>query len=230
MLLAAAWLWTGSGAGGVAARPAWRMPAGGHPVGLCGALTYERAVLWGDPIALHEATSPRHRESTSASIRRDLLESRPAGEAYQTLLEARPYDRPESLPFFPCICSFFQYTVVAVLYSRNQYSRAEPELRRSIVLGGQYLALRPMAYMLLSRIAAQRGDWPAAATAMQEAIKYQDNVEWRIDLAQMQRHAGDRSAANTTLLQTIQAYPGNQRAAALLAQWQAEDRGGSGNK
>jgi hypothetical protein len=35
------------------------------------------------------------------------------------------------------------------MYSREEYDRAEPELRRSLELGGQYLALRPMALMLL---------------------------------------------------------------------------------
>ena len=229
MLLAAAWLWDL----GQRLPAAWRTrPAQGYallaaiPLIAFGALTYERAALWGDPIALHEdgvakaPGNPRVRLNLGVTY----LNLGQQEKAYQTLLEAKTlYDRQESLQAFPRIGAFIQYNLGAVLYTRKEYDRAEPELRRSIDLGGQYLALRPMAYMLLSRIAAQRNDWHAAADNMQEALKYQDTPDWRIDLAQMQRRAGDHNAAVTTLQQTVLAYPGNQRATGLLAQWQKED-------
>ena len=236
MLLAAAWLWD------LMQRlpAAWRArPTAAYaalvaiPLVGCAALTYERAVLWGDPVALHEdgvakaPANPRVRLNLGVTY----LNLSQQEKAYQTLLEAKTlYDRQESLQAFPRIGAFIQYNLGAVLYARKEYDRAEPELRRSIDLGGQYLALRPMAYMLLSRIASQHGDWKTAAADMAEAIKYQDSADWRIDLAQMQRRAGDPAAARSTLQQALVTYPGHQRATALLAQWESEDRRPAGGK
>ena len=52
---------------------------------------------------------------------------------------------------------------------------------------------------------------------MEEAVKYQDNPDWRVDLAQMRRSRRP-AAARATLQETLQAYPGQPRAAQLLAQ------------
>jgi tetratricopeptide (TPR) repeat protein len=234
MLLATAWLWDA-----VQWLPAaWRsrpLPVYAAmvavPLVAFAALTYERATLWGDAIALHEdgvakaPGNPRVRLNLGVTY----LNLGQQQKAYETLHEAKTlYDRGESLQAFPRIGAFIQYNLGAVLYARKDYAQAEPELRRSIELGGQYLALRPMAYMLLSRIAAQRKDWPAAATDMKEAVKYQDNVDWRIDLAQMQRNAGKHDEATATLQQALRVHPDSQRATKLLEQWQAEDHAGGG--
>ena len=70
-----------------------------------------------------------------------------------------------------------------------------------------------MAFMLLSRIAAQRGDWTTAVADMEEAVKYQDNPDWRVDLAQMQLRAGDPTGARASVQHALRLQPGNQRAA-----------------
>jgi hypothetical protein len=79
-----------------------------------------------------------------------------------------------------------------------------------------------MAKMLLSRIHAQRGDWKTAVADLTEALKYQDNPDWRVDLAEMQRQAGDVAGARTTLKRLMIAHPENQRAVALLAKINAQ--------
>jgi len=223
MLLAAAWLWdlvqwlpaTWR------TRPAWTYAAvATAPLALLALLTVWRAQLWGDAIALHEdgvaraPGNPRVRLNLGVTY----LNLGQQERAYETLNEAkRLYDRGESLHAFPRIGAFIQYNLGAVLFARNELERAESELRRSLDLGGHYLALRPMAKMLLSRIAAGKGDWKAAAEDLREALKYQDNPDWRVDLAEMLRHDGQLIAARMTLQQTLKAYPGNQRATALLA-------------
>jgi tetratricopeptide (TPR) repeat protein len=185
-----------------------------------GALTVVRASLWGDAIALHEdgvakaPGNPRVRLNLGVTY----LNLQQQDRAYETLLEAkRLYDRHESMQAFPRIGAFIQYNLGAVLFARGQVDRAEVELKRSLELGGQYLALRPMAKMLLSRVDAQRGDWKAAIADLTEALKYQDNPDWRVDLAEMQRQSGDIATARTTLKWLLVSNPDNQRAIALLA-------------
>jgi tetratricopeptide (TPR) repeat protein len=223
-LLAAAWLWDL-----VRLLPAaWRSRspwAYATAVTLLLALlavpTFTRASLWGDAIALHEdgvakaPGNPRVRLNLGVTY----LNMHQQQQAYATLLEAkRLYDRQESIHAFPRIGAFIQYNLGAVMFARAEFDRAETELERALELGGQYLALRPMAKMLLSRVAAQRGDWKKATEELKEALKYQDNPDWRVDLAEMQRRGGQIPAARATLQQTLRTYPGNQRATALLAQ------------
>ena len=204
---------------------AWKVPSWPYvaivaaPLLALGALTYQRALLWGDPIALHEdgvaraPGNPRVRLNLGVTY----LNLGQQEKAYATLAEAkRLYDRQESLQAFPRIGAFIEYNLGAVLFARQQYDAAEQRLKRSIELGGQYLALRPMAFMLLSRIAAVRNDWKGAAADMQEALKYQDNPDWRVDLAEMLRRSGNVPGARFTLKQVLQSQPDNQRAAALL--------------
>jgi TolA-binding protein len=57
---------------------------------------------------------------------------------------------------------------------------------------------------------------------LSEALKYQDNPDWRVDLAEMQRQSGDVPAARATLQRALKTYPGNQRAAALLTKINAK--------
>ena len=137
--------------------------------------------------------------------------------AYETLLVAKMlYDRQESVNAFTRIGAFIEYNLGAVLFARKEYEKAETALRRSIELGGQYLALRPMAFMLLSRIESQRGNWKAAAANMKEAVKYQDSAEWRFDLAQLQMRAGDAAGARASLQHALRLQPGHPRAKAAL--------------
>jgi tetratricopeptide (TPR) repeat protein len=230
-LLAAAWLHDAC-----AALPAeWRqrgawLPYAGAVALLLVALapaTWQRAALWGDAIALHHdgvakaPDNPRMRLNLGVTM---LNKGDPEG-AYQTLVEAkRLYDRGESVHAFPRIGAFIHYNLGAVLFARKQYDEAEPQLERSLELGGQYLALRPMAKMLLSRASAQRGDWPQAIERLEEALKYQDNPDWRVDLAQLQLRAGKTVGARLVLDATLKQYPGFARARDMLAQMDVEAR------
>jgi len=190
-------------------------------------LTWQRAVLWGDAIALHEdgvrraPGNPRIRLNLGVTY----LNNGDSQRAYETLVEAkRLYDRGESVQAFPRIGAFIHYNLGAVLFARKQFDEAEPQLQRSLELGGQYLALRPMANMLLSRIAVQRQDWDVAVERMQEALKYQDNADWRVDLAQIMVRAGNPIGARLILNAARKDYPGNPRVEALLQRLDAEDQ------
>jgi protein O-mannosyl-transferase len=228
-LLAAGWMWDLVQRLPAAwrSRPAWTYAAVlALPLLALGALTFQRAQLWGDGIALHEdgvakaPGNPRVRLNLAVTY----LNLGQRDKAYETLQTAKTlYDRHESVQAFPRIGAFIQYNLGAVLYARKEFARAETELRRALQLGGQYLAIRPMAYMLLGHIAAKRGDWQAASNDMFEAIKYQDSAEWRIDLAEYLRSAGKGIEAGMMLQQTMEAYPNNQRAAAVAARWKAEE-------
>ncbi|MEO8605878.1 MAG: tetratricopeptide repeat protein, partial [bacterium] len=181
-------------------------------------LTLLRAELWGHPIELHEDGVAKAPENPRVRLNLGVtyLNSGMTDQAADTLQIAKTlYDRGESVQAFERIGAFIHYNLGAVRFTKKQYDAAEPDLRRSLELGGQYLALRPMANMLLSRIAEARGDWPAAATLMQEALKYQDVADWRVDLANMQWKAGDAAAARTTLDKTLVRYPGLARAVEL---------------
>lgn len=224
MLLAAAWLWdlVQRLPARLRQRPAWTY-AGVLSALLAafGVLTYQRAVLWGDAIALHEDGVAKTTENPRVRLNLGVtyLNSGQPDRAYETLLVAKTlYDRGESLNAFTRIGAFIEYNLGAVLFKRQEYDRAATSLKRSLELGGQYLALRPMAFMLLSRIAAQRGQWSEAVADMQEALKYQDNPDWRVDLAQMQLRAGDRAGARTTLEQVLYQQPNHQRARKMLAE------------
>jgi tetratricopeptide (TPR) repeat protein len=224
MLLAAAWLWelVRRLPAAFGQRPVWTY-AGvvALPLAAFGVLTYQRAALWGDAIALHEdgvakaAENPRVRLNLGVTY----LNSGEPERAYETLLVAKMlYDRGESINAFTRIGAFIEYNLGAVLFARRDYARAETSLRRSLELGGQYLALRPMAFMLLSRIAAQREQWTEAIADMREAVKYQDNPDWRVDLAQMQLRAGDAAGARDSVQRALRLQPNNPRAKTLLAE------------
>lgn len=228
-LLAAAWLHDGC-----AALPAeWKrrgvwLPYAGAVAALVAffsPFTWQRAALWGDAIALHRdgvakaPDNPRMRLNLGVTY---LNNGDPEG-AYVTLVEAKQlYDRGESVHAFPRIGAFIHYNLGAVLFARKQYDEAEAQLERSLELGGHYLALRPMAKMLLSRISAQRDDWPQAIERLEEALKYQDNPDWRVDLAQMKVRAGTPIGARMILESTLQQFPGNARARDMLERMDAE--------
>ncbi|MGH7789897.1 MAG: tetratricopeptide repeat protein [Candidatus Binatia bacterium] len=182
-------------------------------------LTFQRASLWGDAIALHEdgaakaPGNPRMRLNLGVTY----LNLGRKEQAYTTLLEAKTlYDQGESVHAFPRIGAFIHYNLGAVQFSRGDIAAAEPQLKRSLELGSQYLALRPMADMLLARIAVQRKDFKTAITYMAEAIEYQENADWRVDLAQMQLADDQHVAALMTLKRTLEFNPDNKRALEML--------------
>jgi Tfp pilus assembly protein PilF len=228
MLLAAAWLHDGC----VRLPIEWRRrPALTYALFVAALIafftpfTWQRAVLWGDAIALHEdgvrraPGNPRMRLNLGVTY----LNTGDAQRAYETLTEAkRLYDRGESVQAFPRIGAFIHYNLGAVLMARKEYDEAEAQLQRSLELGGQYLALRPMANMLLSRIAAQRGDWKGAIARLTEALKYRDEPDWVVDMVQMKLKAGDTLAANMQLNTLLKQHPGLPRAVQLKKQLDAE--------
>lgn len=204
--------------------------AAGALVAFLAPFTWQRATLWGDAIALHEdgvrraPGNPRTRLNLGVTY----LNTGDAERAYQELVEAkRVYDRGESVQCFPRIGAFIHYNLGAVQFSRKQYAEAEPQLQRSIELGGQYLALRPMAYMLLSRISAQRGDWAQAIERMEEALKYRPEPDWQVDLAQMKWKSGNRIGATMMLDAILKQRPGYARAVQMKEKLAAEARSGT---
>ena len=228
MLLAAAWLYDACNR----LPDEWGQRRGltyglliGGLVSVLAPLTWQRAELWGNAIALHEdgvrraPGNPRTRLNLGVTY----LNAGDSQRAYDTLLEAkRIYDRGESVQAFPRIGAFIHYNLGAVMFARKDYDGAATQLERSLELGGQYLALRPMASMLLSRVAGQRGDWKEAVTRMSEALKYREDPDWQVDLAQMKLKAGDRIGANMVIASTLKKYPDLPRALKMKERLAAE--------
>ncbi|MFN8641680.1 MAG: tetratricopeptide repeat protein [Candidatus Binatia bacterium] len=188
-------------------------------------VTWQRATLWGDAIALHQdgvrkaPGNPRTRLNLGVTYLNDGDPDRALAE----LVEAkRVYDQGVSLQAFPRIGAFIHYNLGAVLFARQQFDEAEPQLERSLEIGGQYLALRPMAYMLLSRISAHRGDWTQATERMEEALKYRQETDWRVDLAQMKWKSGNQLGALMTLDAILTEHPGYPRAVQMKAKLAGE--------
>ncbi len=182
-------------------------------------LTWQRAALWGDAVALHldgvakAPGNPRVRLNLGATY----LNAGQSDLAYETLLEARRlYDERRSVHAFPRIGAFITYNLGAVMFARRDFAAAEPELTRSLELGGQYPPLRPLANMLLARIAAARSEWTVAAERMGEAIKYSDNPDWVVDRAQMLIRADNVIGARMVLRDLLTRKPGFARAQAVL--------------
>lgn len=223
-LLAAAFIWDQIHylPAALRARPAWTYAAMvAVPLGAFAALTLYRAELWGNAIALHEdgvmrtPDNPRVRLNLGVTY----LNSGDPDRARDTLQVAKQlYDRGESLNAFTRIGAFIEYNLGAVLFAQKDFEGAERALKRSLELGGQYLALRPMAFMLLSRIDAQRGNYKQSVVSMQEAVKYQDTADWRVDLAQYQLRAGDAAGARSNVDYALRLDPQHKRAKVVLAE------------
>jgi Tfp pilus assembly protein PilF len=183
-------------------------------------LTYARAALWGDAIALHEDGVTK--EPGNPRIRLNLgvtyLNQGDLEKAQMNLQEAkRLYDTGESIHAFRRIGAFIHYNLGAVLYTRQQYDAAVPQLKRALELGGEYLALRPMAYFLLGRIAAQQQDFALAIPRYQEAITHNGNVTgWYVDLALAQINNSQPEEARTTLRRALHRNGPNEQATELL--------------
>ena len=183
-------------------------------------LTYARATLWGDAVALHEDGAAK--EPGNPRIQLNLgvtyLNLGNLDKAEAHLAEAkRLYDKGESIHAFRRIGAFIHYNLGAVQFLRKQFAEAEPPLQRALELGGEYLALRPMAYYLLGRIAVQEGDFRTAIPRYEEAIRHNGNVTgWYVDLALAQVNVGQPNVARKTLRRAISRNGPNQQATDLL--------------
>jgi Tfp pilus assembly protein PilF len=185
-------------------------------------LTYARATLWGDALALHE--DGVRKEPGNPRIRLNLgvtyLNSGTLDQAEIHLKEAkRLYDAGESIHAFRRIGAFIHYNLGAVLFLRRHYDEAVPQLKRALELGGEYLALRPMAYFLLARIAVEQGDYSLAIPRYEEAIKHNGNITgWYVDLALAQVNNGQPDEARNTLRRALHRNGPNEQASRLLKQ------------
>ncbi len=196
------------------------------PLVVLAVLTFERAALWGDAIALHQdgvakaPANPRLRLNLGVTY----LNLGKLAEAEVKLREAeRLYERGESVHAFRRIGAFLHYNLGAVLFLRGKDGEASAELARSLQMGGEYQALRPMAFYLLGQIAARQGEWATAAERLQEAVRFQpERLEWAIELAEAQANSGQVPLARQTLGRVLRRDPKNQPAAQLLRQLQAE--------
>lgn len=234
-LLAATWGWLLVGRVRRGRSRSWPQALGlyaaliGIPLCLFGGLTASRASLWGNELALHldgvakAPGNPRVRLNLGVTyLNRQQLE-----EAEVHLREAkRLYDKGESLQCFQRIGAFIHYNLGAVYFLRGKYNAAIPQLKRALELGGEYLALRPMAYYLLGNIAMNRKNWKIAAGRFQEAIRFRkDQPQWYLLLAQAQLQSGQRKLAQKTLRQARHRFPDNTQLAAFQQQLQAVGKG-----
>jgi tetratricopeptide (TPR) repeat protein len=182
------------------------------PLVLFAALTHTRANLWGDDLALHldavekSPNSPRVRLNLGVIY----LNTQHVAEAHRELFEAkRLYDLGESIHAFPRIGAFIHYNLGAVLYVEKDYELADEQLRRALELGGNFVALRPMAYLIRAHIARNRGDWEHTEAFLTEAVKYnRDHADWFITLAEAKLKQGKLEEARTTLRRVEQLHPG----------------------
>jgi Flp pilus assembly protein TadD len=132
-------------------------------------------------------------------------------EAERELAEAkRLYDLGESIHAFDRIGAFIYYNLGAVQYLRGEIHQAPAQLERSLEMGGQYLALRPMALYILGRIAFANRQWGEAVKRFSEALKYNNfNPGWFVELAGAQLQWGRPGLARMTLEQGLKVHPNN---------------------
>jgi tetratricopeptide (TPR) repeat protein len=172
-----------------------------------------RAALWADPIGLHLDAAAKAPGNPRVRLNLGViyLNAGRASEAERELVEAkRLYDRGESVNGSRRIGAFIHYNLGALLYVRGEFAEATAHLERSLVLGGQYLALRPMALYLLGRIAFAQQRWETAAKRFTEALRYNNrNPDWFVELASAQlRWQPDRpDLARRTLEQGLTYHP-----------------------
>jgi tetratricopeptide (TPR) repeat protein len=181
------------------------------PLAAWSVATYQRAALWADAIGLHRdgvekaPGNPRVRLNLGVTY----LNLHKLPEARRELAEAkRLFDLGQSVHCFRRIGAFIHYNLGAVLYMSNQSDEAVDQLQRSIELGGEFLALRPMAYYLLARIAVQHKDFDAAETRYEEALKYnKDNAGWFVELAGVYLKNKKPLRADNTVREGLRLHP-----------------------
>ena len=181
------------------------------PLIVLAALTNARANLWGDDLALHldavakSPNSPRVRLNLGVVY----LNTQHVADARRELFEAqRLYDLGESIHAFPRIGAFIYYNLGAVLYVEQEFEKADQELKRALEIGGNYLALRPMAYLIRGHIARNRGDWATTERYLEEAVKYnRDHPDWFLVLAEAQLKQDKPRQAQVTLARLESVHP-----------------------
>jgi protein O-mannosyl-transferase len=183
------------------------------PLAVFATVCRARAALWADPIGLHEDAkakapgNPRVRLNLGVTY----LNLGKHAEAERELAEAkRLYDLGVSVHAFDRIGAFIYYNLGAVQYLRGHLDQAPAQLERSLEMGGQYLALRPMALYILARIAFANHDWPTAVKRFREALRYNNfNPGWYIELASAELQWGRPGLARRTLEQGLEVHPAN---------------------
>lgn len=197
-------------------------------------LTHARSSLWGDAVALHE--DGVRKEPGNPRIRLNLgvtyLNQGDLEAAETHLQEAkRLYDSGESIHAFQRIGAFIHYNLGAVLYLRRQYDQAVPQLKRALQLGGEFLALRPMAYYLLARIAVEQKNYALAIPRFEEAIKHNGNITgWYVDMALAQINSEQPDEARKTLRRALHRNGPDEQATKLLAQINAQQGVAAGDR
>lgn len=232
MFFAAGALWSLS-AWALRGRAAWR-PVAAYvavatlPLAGFSTLTHARATLWGDAIALHEDGARKEPGNPRVQLNLGVtyMNKGDLERAETHLKEAkRLYDLGESIHAFRRIGAFIHYNLGAVLFLRHQYDEAVPQLKQALELGGEYLALRPMAYFLLGRIAVEQQNYALAIPRYEEAIRHNGNVtSWYVDLALSQVKLGKVADAQKTLVRALRRNGPNEQASTLLEQLRAKGR------
>jgi len=209
---AVAWATATLGAGSARNRTVGFAAVVAVPLLIFSTVTYARANLWGNDLALHldavkkSPNSPRVRLNLGVIY----LNTQHVADAHRELFEAkRLYDLGESIHAFPRIGAFIHYNLGAVLYVEQDYDLADEQLKRALELGGNFLALRPMAYLIRAHIARNRSDWATTERFLTEAVKYnRDHPDWYITLAEAQLKQGKLQPARATLQQMERLHPG----------------------
>jgi tetratricopeptide (TPR) repeat protein len=190
------------------------------PLAVLAVVCRARATLWADAIALHEDAAakalgnPRVRLNLGVTY----MNMQKLPEAEKNLAEAkRLYDLGESVHAFDRIGAFIYYNLGAVQYLRGEIHQAPANLEKSLEMGGQYLALRPMALYILARIAFADKQYETAVKRFTEALRYNKfNPGWYVELAGAQVQWGRPGMARTTLQQAAKMYPDNQQIEAAI--------------
>jgi Tfp pilus assembly protein PilF len=219
--LTAAWLRRKQRSPAPARRAAW-IALAAIPLLVFSTLTVARARLWGDPVALHEdgvAKAPKN-PRVRLNLGVTYMNLGRLDEAEKQLQVAkRLYDSGQSLQAFTRIGAFIHYNLGAILFLRSKYEESAVELRRALELGGQYLALRPMAFYILAQIAARKQQWGTAIKRYEAALKIDKrNADWHAELAFAFLMNGQRAKARRSAQLALRLQPKHPGALKVLAQ------------
>ncbi len=192
------------------------------PLVVFSTLTLARARLWGDAIALHEDGVAKAPENPRVRLNLGVIYMNLGrlDDAEEQLQAAkRLYDSGESLQAFKRIGAFIHYNLGALLYLKKRYEESAVELRRALELGGEYLALRPMALYILARIAVHDEQWEAAIKRYQAALKInRRNADWHAELAFAFLENGEPAKARQSAQVALRLQPKHAGALKVLAQ------------
>lgn len=183
-------------------------------IAIAGALvltTRARAAQWGNHLVLYQDAIEKSPGSPRVRLNLGVVHLN-AGrheKAYEVLSEAkRIYDEGTSIHAFPRIGAFIAYNLGAIQFIRQEYDESLHYMREAIEIGGQYVALRPRAYVVIAHIYRMRENYAAAEEAFEEAIRYnRDYPDWQQSLAEVQIAQGKADEAQQTLFRLHHAHP-----------------------